>query len=96
MAARLWRFSIKASPSSCNVPPSTPRSAKPPAQSLRGQCAAAGVPMFFKQAGGNPTRWNEFEKRDAPLFLTDRKGGDPTGWPEAMPREFPKAEASHA
>lgn len=66
------------------------------AQSLRDQCEAASVPMFFKQVGSNATLWNEFEKRDGPIFTNDRKGGDPAGWPEPMPREFPKVEAAHA
>lgn len=66
------------------------------AQSLRDQCEAASVPMFFKQVGSNATLWNEFEKRDVPIFTNDRKGGDPAGWPEPMPREFPKVEAAHA
>ncbi|WP_280381019.1 DUF5131 family protein [Nocardia wallacei] len=50
------------------------------ARSLRGQCAAAGVPFFLKQAGTVLAKqWGAASK----------KGSDPAEWPEPFPREFP-------
>lgn len=50
------------------------------ARALRDQCAKAGVPFFFKQAGSVLARqWG----------CTDPKGHNPDEWPEPFPREFP-------
>jgi len=49
------------------------------ARLLRDQCASAGVPFFFKQAGTSlASRWG-----------LPGKGEDPTGWPEHFPQESP-------
>lgn len=49
------------------------------ARSLRDQCADAGVPFLFKQAGSVLAReWGG-----------TGKGGDPATWPEPFAREFP-------
>lgn len=50
------------------------------AESLRDQCARAGVPFFMKQAGTVLARSWE---------CADRKGGDPSEWPIELPREYP-------
>lgn len=50
------------------------------AESLRDQCARAGVPFFMKQAGTVLARSWE---------CGDRKGGDPSEWPVELPREYP-------
>jgi protein gp37 len=53
---------------------------------LRRQCAAAGVAFFFKQWGSRPFY------RGEPLKLRDRHGGEPSEWPEGMDvRQFPEA-----
>ncbi len=50
------------------------------ARDLRDQCAAAGVPFLFKQAGSVLAReWG----------CSDRKGGDAAEWPLPLPREYP-------
>ncbi len=50
------------------------------ATDLRDQCARAGVPFFFKQAGRILAReWG----------CSDSKGHNPADWPEPFPREFP-------
>lgn len=52
------------------------------ARGLRDQCAHAGVPFFFKQAGAVLARdWG----------CSDRKGHNPSEWPEPFPREYPNA-----
>lgn len=66
------------------------------ARSIQSQCDAAGVPWFFKQAGGNAWDW---DRGDAPnqqpselvqLALRDRKGGDMTELPaELQVQDFP-------
>lgn len=53
------------------------------AESLRDQCAAAGVPMLFKQTG------QLFHDGNYTLRLSG-KGNDPAGWPAPMPRDFPE------
>jgi protein gp37 len=62
------------------------------ARSIREQCAAAGVPYFFKQAGAYPVL------NDDRLYLKDKKGGDLDElWkhaPSVCVREWP--EVSHA
>ena len=55
------------------------------AESIRDQCAHAGVPFFFKQYGSNATRGEE------PLAFKDRKGAKPHEWPEDLRvRQFPE------
>ena len=49
------------------------------ARDLHKQCAAAGVPFFFKQYGAVAAR---------ELGLTGA-GSDPSEWPEAWPQEYP-------
>jgi len=50
------------------------------------QCRAAGVPVFVKQLGAQPTN-----REGEPHPLRDRKGGDMTEWPEDLRvREFPE------
>ena len=58
------------------------------AESLLGQCKAAGVPFFMKQIGSKPEPYGwRFSQG-----VRDRKGGDPAEWPESLRvREFPKA-----
>jgi protein gp37 len=52
------------------------------ARGIRDQCAVAGVPFFFKQAGAVLAReWG----------CSDRKGHNPAEWSEVFPREFPDA-----
>ena len=52
-------------------------------------CRAAGVKVFFKQAGSNAI------ENGARLALRDRKGGDPAEWPEDLRvREWPSAEGA--
>lgn len=72
-------------------------------RSLRGQCAAAGVPYFNKQLGSRAidtdgTGWklSKLDTRRHPsdpqglLLLNHKKGGDPDEWPEDLRvREFP-------
>ena len=56
------------------------------ARSLQEQCAWAGVPVFIKQLGSNPTcgLWSESFK------LNDRAGADPAEWPDDLRvQEFP-------
>lgn len=49
-------------------------------RSLRDQCAEAGVPFFFKQAGTVLAKeWG----------CSNRKGADPAEWPEPFPQDFP-------
>jgi protein gp37 len=51
------------------------------ARQLRDQCAASGVPFFFKQTGSVLAKeWG----------CASGKGGDPAEWPESFPREFPR------
>ena len=50
------------------------------------QCKAAGVPVFVKQVGANPTNR---EGEQCP-HIRDRKGGNMNEWPEILQaREFP-------
>ena len=51
------------------------------ARTLRDQCAQAGVPFHFKQAGSVLAKeWG-----------TAGKGGNSAEWPESFPREYPDA-----
>src|SRR5690606_19115021 len=51
------------------------------------QCKAAGVAVFVKQVGSNPTNR---EGQPCP-HIKDRKGGSPEEWPEDLRvREFPE------
>jgi protein gp37 len=66
------------------------------ARSLQNQCDAAGVPVFFKQAGSAPFDWtrgdppNHEPRELVPLRLKDRKGGDLAELPACLDvREFP-------
>ncbi len=55
------------------------------ARSIRGQCKAAGVPFFFKQAGSWPLEG--FDRK----WLRDPKGGDLQELPEDLRvQEFPR------
>ena len=75
------------------------------ARSLRDQCAAAGVPYFFKQAGAyvldDRRNVGEWERLHTPtsllvdgqlrVFTADRAGADPAEWPEDLRgRQFPE------
>jgi protein gp37 len=56
--------------------------------SIRKQCAAAGVPCFIKQLGKRPVTTDP-ELRCG--MIKDCKGGEPSEWPEELRvREFPK------
>lgn len=49
------------------------------------QCQAAGVPVFVKQLGSNPTN-----REGVPHPQVERAGADPTEWPEVLRvQEFP-------
>lgn len=49
------------------------------------ECQRAGVPVFVKQVGAKPIRFN------AEFWCDDPKGGDPAEWPEAIRvRQFPE------
>lgn len=67
------------------------------------QCAAAGVPVFFKQVGSNavrpPDSWDRsrgFVQGDYLEFTTEHpKGGEPDEWPsELRVRDFPVGYAN--
>lgn len=58
------------------------------ADRIIGQCRAAGVPVFMKQFGSNPTL------RDGSGWgpVRDKKGGEPSEWPAQLRvREIPEA-----
>lgn len=58
------------------------------ARSLRDQCAAAGVPYFFKQAGARPVL---DPATDALVAISARSGADPAEWPEDLRvQQFPE------
>jgi len=70
------------------------------ARSIVKQCQAAGLPVFVKQLGANPTTaqtgYQGYNGRRLPdrmsLSLRDAKGGDPHEWPaDLRVREFPEA-----
>lgn len=55
--------------------------------SLVNQCGEANVPVFMKQLGSNPKRWNG----TARFCLTDSKGGNMEEWPGPIRvRQFPE------
>jgi protein gp37 len=57
------------------------------ARSIRDQCAAAGVPYFFKQAGARPVCCGE------PVILSSRSGADPAEWPpDLQVQQFPEVK----
>lgn len=64
-------------------------------RSLLAQAKCAGVPVFMKQLGRNPTKYvsdgtDSGESDDVPLMLDNPKGGDPAEWPSDLQvREFP-------
>lgn len=53
------------------------------ARQLGDQCAEAGVPCHFKQAGSVLAK----------AWGAKGKGGDPADWPEEFPREYPRSRA---
>ena len=71
-------------------------------RSIRDQCRAAGVPVFVKQLGANPSATLAESGTDPGdddnierLKLSDKKGGDWEEWPSDLRvREFPKGGAS--
>jgi protein gp37 len=60
-------------------------------RSIVEQCRAAGVPVFCKQLGANPTESYRDARNHGPMIrLKSRKGGDPNEWPEDLRvRQFP-------
>ncbi len=69
------------------------------ARSIVAQCRAAGVPVFVKQLGANPTTDHRTRPAgDTPwVLLKDRKGGDMAEWPEDLRmREFPHGAETQA
>lgn len=61
-------------------------------RSLKDQCQSAKVPVFVKQLGSKPI-WSsdEYNGRDLPLFVKDKKGGDMREFPpDLQVREFPR------
>ena len=63
-------------------------------RSIKDRCAAADVPCFVKQLGGNVTGPHENGTNETTLRLKDRKGGDPSEWPEDLRvRQMPKERA---
>ena len=60
------------------------------ARSVISQCKAAGVPVFFKQAGSRPGWWEEGNIKILASFK-DRAGADPSEWPEEFQvQQFPE------
>lgn len=57
------------------------------AESLRDECAAAGVAFFMKQLGAKPKFGDD-------LVQVTKKGGDPAEWASSLRvRQFPEVRA---
>lgn len=61
---------------------------------IRDQCREAGVPVFVKQLGAQPTAHEPDDTYSPYIELRDSHGGDPAQWPEDLRvREFPLGAA---